>query len=201
VVSEFTAPEAVELPGVDERRVRVIPHGVDERFAPEGLAANGAYPLALGTVEPLEESRPLAEAARAVGEVASRGGSAGLGGVGVKPVGFVDDLELARLYRGTAYLVYPSLYEGFGLPVLEAMASSTPVVTATGTAPAELADGAAVLVDPAGHQCDCRGHPGGAGEARGAAGGGTRPRRGVYLGGGGEGDGCCVPGGGRCLAS
>jgi glycosyltransferase involved in cell wall biosynthesis len=51
-VSEFTAREAVELLGVDERRVRVIPHGVDGPFAPEGLAANGEYLLAVGTVEP-----------------------------------------------------------------------------------------------------------------------------------------------------
>jgi hypothetical protein len=55
----------VELLGVDERRVRVIPHSVDEPFAPEGLAANGECLLAVGMVEPLKESRPLAEAARA----------------------------------------------------------------------------------------------------------------------------------------
>jgi glycosyltransferase involved in cell wall biosynthesis len=64
-VSEFTAREAVELLGVDERRVRVILHGVDEPFAAEGLAANDEYLLAVGTVEPRKESRPLAEAARA----------------------------------------------------------------------------------------------------------------------------------------
>jgi glycosyltransferase involved in cell wall biosynthesis len=52
------------------------------------------------------------------------------------------------LYRGARCLVYPSLYEGFGLPVLEAMACGTPVVTSLGGATEEVAGGAAVLVDP-----------------------------------------------------
>ena len=58
------------------------------------------------------------------------------------------DDELARLYRGARCLVYPSLYEGFGIPVLEAMACGTPVVTSRGGATEEVAGGAAVLVDP-----------------------------------------------------
>ena len=56
--------------------------------------------------------------------------------------------ELAELYRGARCLVYPSLYEGFGIPVLEAMACGTPVVTSAGGATEEVAGGAAVLVDP-----------------------------------------------------
>src|SRR5207253_2483292 len=63
-------------------------------------------------------------------------------------VGRVSDEELARLYRGARCLVYPSLYEGFGLPVAEAMACGTPVVASAGGALEEVADGAAVLVDP-----------------------------------------------------
>jgi glycosyltransferase involved in cell wall biosynthesis len=63
-------------------------------------------------------------------------------------VGRVDDGELARLYRGARCLVYPSLYEGFGIPILEAMACGTPVVTSRGGATEEIAGGAAVLVDP-----------------------------------------------------
>ena len=59
-----------------------------------------------------------------------------------------SDEELAALYRGARCLVYPSLYEGFGLPVLEAMACGTPVVTSRGGATEEVAGGAAVLVDP-----------------------------------------------------
>ena len=69
-------------------------------------------------------------------------------GPGVSWVGFASDDELARLYRGALCVVYPSLYEGFGIPVLEAMACGAPVVTSRGGATEEVAGGAAVLVDP-----------------------------------------------------
>jgi len=147
-VSDFTAREAVELLGVDKERVRVIPHGVEEPFTPHGPAAGGDYVLAVGTLEPRKNlPRVVLAAERAAIDVRVIG-APGWGDVEVDSVGYVDDDELARLYRGAAALVYTSLYEGFGLPVLEAMASGTPVVTSAGTALAELADGAAVLVDP-----------------------------------------------------
>jgi glycosyltransferase involved in cell wall biosynthesis len=63
-------------------------------------------------------------------------------------LGEVGDDELARQYRGALCVVYPSLYEGFGLPVLEAMACGAAVVTSAGGATEEVAGGAAVLVDP-----------------------------------------------------
>jgi glycosyltransferase involved in cell wall biosynthesis len=69
-------------------------------------------------------------------------------GPGVTWLGFASDDELARLYRGALCVVYPSLYEGFGIPVLEAMACGVPVVTSRGGATEEVAGGAAVLVDP-----------------------------------------------------
>jgi glycosyltransferase involved in cell wall biosynthesis len=147
-VSEFTAREAVELLGVDEQRVRVIPHGVGTPFVPNGPATDGNYVLAVGTVEPRKNLERLEQAASSAGVSLRIVGAPGWGSVETQSSGFVADEELARLYRGAAALVYPSLYEGFGLPVLEAMASGTPVVTSTGSAPAELADGAAVLVDP-----------------------------------------------------
>jgi len=59
-----------------------------------------------------------------------------------------NDGELLYLYQHALFMVYPSLYEGFGLPVLEAMAQSVPVVTSCGTATAEVAGDAALLVDP-----------------------------------------------------
>jgi glycosyltransferase involved in cell wall biosynthesis len=147
-VSEFTSLEAVELLGVHEDRVRVIPHGVEAPFEPHGPAAGGDYVLAVGTLEPRKNLSRVALAAERAGVDLRVIGAAGWGEVGVQSAGFVPDAELARLYRGASCLVYPSLYEGFGLPVLEAMACGTPVVTSTGSGPAELADGAAVLVDP-----------------------------------------------------
>ncbi len=68
--------------------------------------------------------------------------------LGVKRVEAISDMRLARLYAGAAAVVYPSLYEGFGLPVIEAMASGAPVVTSRDTAAADVAGGAALLVDP-----------------------------------------------------
>lgn len=66
----------------------------------------------------------------------------------VRFLGVVPDRELPSLYRSAEALVFPSLYEGFGLPVLEAMACGTPVVTANTTALPEVAGDAALLVDP-----------------------------------------------------
>src|SRR5207245_1476778 len=71
-----------------------------------------------------------------------------IGGDGVRFLGFVPDEELARLYRGALCVAYPSLYEGFGIPVLEALACGAAVVTSEETAMAEVADGAAVLGAP-----------------------------------------------------
>jgi glycosyltransferase involved in cell wall biosynthesis len=62
--------------------------------------------------------------------------------------GFVDDEDLPDLYRGASMFVFPSLYEGFGLPILEAMASGVPVITSDTASMAEVAGDAAIRVDP-----------------------------------------------------
>jgi glycosyltransferase involved in cell wall biosynthesis len=152
-VSEFTGGEVVELLGVPEERLRVVPNAVDEQFTAEGPRAEGDYVLAVGTIEPRKNLARLAEAARRAGLELRIAGAYGWGEVrvasaGVRWLGFVDDVELARLYRGALCFAYPSLYEGFGIPVLEAMACGTPVVTSSGGALEELAGGAAVLIDP-----------------------------------------------------
>jgi glycosyltransferase involved in cell wall biosynthesis len=151
-VSEATRRDVVELLPVPESRIRVIPNGVADVFTRDGPAEDGDYVLAVGTIEPRKNLERLAEATRRLGVELRVAGELGWGevalGDGVRRLGRVSDSELARLYRGARCLAYPSLYEGFGIPIVEAMACGTPVATSRGGATEEVAGGAAVLVDP-----------------------------------------------------
>jgi alpha-1,3-rhamnosyl/mannosyltransferase len=148
-VSEFTRRDLVDLLGVADAKIRVVPNGVEPDFVPEGSQAAGDYVLAVGTLEPRKN---LARVAAAVDGELRVVGARGWGGVdppaNVTWLGDVPDRELAALYRGARCLVYASLYEGFGIPVAEALACGCPVVTSRDSAMAEIAAGDAVYVDP-----------------------------------------------------
>jgi len=148
-VSEFTKRELVALLGVPEAKIRVVPNAVEDVFTPEGPKAGGDYVLAVGTLEPRKNLARIAEAVDGELRVV---GARGWGGVhppkAVTWLGEVTDEELAALYRGARCLVYASLYEGFGLPVAEALACGCPVVTSAGSAMAEIAGDDAVYVEP-----------------------------------------------------
>jgi glycosyltransferase involved in cell wall biosynthesis len=147
-VSAFTRDELVALLDVPGERIHVVPNGLEPVFTADGPKAAGDYVLAVGTLEPRKNLGRAVEAAKRANVELRVVGAPGWGGVAVPGwVGRVDDEELAALYRGARCLVFPSLYEGFGLPVLEAMACGTPVVTTRGGATEEVAGGAAVLVD------------------------------------------------------
>lgn len=148
-VSEFTKEETISLAGVPAERIRVVPNGIDAAFTADGPRADGDYVLAVATLEPRKNLARVVEAARLAGVELRVVGARGWGGVEVDGwVGEIPDAELIALYRGARCVLYPSLYEGFGLPVLEAMACGVPVVTSRGTAMDEVAGGGAVLVDP-----------------------------------------------------
>jgi glycosyltransferase involved in cell wall biosynthesis len=148
-VSAFTRDELLELLPVPAERIRVVPNAVDPVFSPDGAAVDGDYALAVGTLEPRKNLAAAVEAARLAGIELRVAGAAGWGGVDAPGwLGEPSDEQLAALMRGARCLLYPSLYEGFGLPVLEAMACGTPVVTSRGGATEEVAGGAAVLADP-----------------------------------------------------
>lgn len=169
-VSEFSAGEAVELLGV--RDPHVVHNGVDDVFfdaapldeptrAALGLPAGGEpYVLHAGGAATRKNLEALAEAWPAVrrarpglalvlsGPEHPRRTALFAGLAGTRLVGRIDDAFVPGLVAGAAAVVVPSLYEGFGLPVLEAMAANVPVVAARTSSLPEVAGGAALLVDP-----------------------------------------------------
>ena len=157
--SAFTARETVELLGVPEERVRVALPGVDGVFSADGDAADlGApYVLTVATLEPRKNLASLVDAFGLLGRDDLRLAVVGAEGWGEQPaldrpgivrLGYVDDDELARLYRGAAVFVYPSRFEGFGLPVIEAMACGAPVVCSSHESMDEACGDAALRADP-----------------------------------------------------
>ena len=154
--------------GVDRSRLRLVPLGVvvapasgeDVERVRSAYGLSGRYVMWTGTIEPRKNLKNLVAAFAELDDecalvlVGPRGWNEDLDEViapvreRVKALGFVPDADLGPLYAGADAFCYPSLLEGFGFPVLEAMAQGTPVVTSAGTSTEELARGAGVLVDP-----------------------------------------------------
>jgi len=153
VPSDFTRDDVVARYGVAEERVRVIPEAPALAFgdAPSARPDGGEYLLAVGDLRRKKNLGVLVEAARRLGArlvLAGLPAGAPVAGPGVEVAGWVDDARLDALLRGASVLVHPSLYEGFGLVVVEAMARGVPVACADATALPQTAGGAAELFDP-----------------------------------------------------
>jgi glycosyltransferase involved in cell wall biosynthesis len=157
VTSEFVRQRALELLKLDPARVHVIPHAIDHAlFRPgnesrEQFLLYPARPWRHKNHARLFEAFALLRKSRPdLRLVLTGGGLEQLDALpaGIERRGVVPAEELASLYRRAACLVFPSLYEGFGLPPLEAMASGCPVAAARAGAIPEVCDDAAVLFDP-----------------------------------------------------
>jgi glycosyltransferase involved in cell wall biosynthesis len=174
-VSEHTRQDFLRHVGGDPARIRVVHLGVAERFRPHGdeeialvrrrLGIEGPYLLFVGATANKNLARILD--AFATGDahrdyrlvVAGKLPQAALGTIQaritllglasrVRLLGYVDDADLPALYAGASAFLFPSLYEGYGLPILEAMASGAPVLASDRASCTEVAAGHAVIADP-----------------------------------------------------
>lgn len=168
-VSESVKEQVAAHYGVEPQRICVVPNGVEAPAAgpqPAPHALPDRYFLAVGTLEPRKNIRVLVDAharlrrrrpdSPKLALVGGQGWGQGQWGADLSEaerlgdvvrLGFVDDDHLWSVYRGAVALVFPSLYEGFGLPVLEAMSVGCPVVAGPTGAIPELGRDAVLLID------------------------------------------------------
>ena len=176
-VSDFSRQELIRCYGLPAEKIAVVSNGVADRFHPvtegaavrrdlETVANYGVTPpylFALGNIHPRKNLARLLGAYARLGEVVGDRPTMVWGGIerwdsgdlverarraGVILTGFIALEDLPAFYRQAEMLVYPSLYEGFGLPPVEALACGTPVVTSSTTGLPEAVGGAALTVDP-----------------------------------------------------
>lgn len=176
-VSEYIKAEIQQILSVDEKKIHVVPQGVSSKYKPYAKNEterklkkynldNINYLLTVATLEPRKNLNSLIDAylllpkktrqknklvvvgangwlskslAQRIKMLSTRGE--------IITLGYVDSQDLPYIYAGACGFALPSLYEGFGLPILEAMATGTPVLTSTSSSLPEVADGAAILVN------------------------------------------------------
>jgi glycosyltransferase involved in cell wall biosynthesis len=174
-VSEATRNDAIRILKLAPEKIRVIHHGVadlyfgvtprDAEAARKRLGLHRPYLLFVGTIEPRKNVDLLLQAYAGLPQSIRDEFDLALAGPpgwaqaqtmarlrepppGVRYLGYVAEEDLPGLFAGATALVYPSLYEGFGFPVAQAMAAGTPVITSAVSALPEIAGGAAILIDP-----------------------------------------------------
>ena len=156
-VSQFTADQVHTLLGVERDRIQVVHHGITPRRLP--LVEREPVVLSVGAIQTRKNTARLIEAFRALPPEWKLvlAGSAGYGselilrGIADRRIvvtGYLADAELDQWYARASIFAFPSLDEGFGMPILEAMAAGIPVVTSRCSAMPEIAGNAAVLIDP-----------------------------------------------------
>jgi glycosyltransferase involved in cell wall biosynthesis len=175
-VSQHTAHDVIEHFKIDKERVKVVYHGVGDEFRPdvpgESIVeikkkyqiSTPKYILWVGTLEPRKNLPTLIEAYSKLKSIHSEYTLVLGGGLGwqyqdilnmalslgnrIQITGYLPQRDLIPLYAGASLFVYPSLYEGFGMPLLEAMASGVPIVASRTSSIPEVIGDAGVLVDP-----------------------------------------------------